>query len=342
MSISVIDLFCGAGGLSYGIGACGARVVAGFDNDKASLNTFKKNHPNSNGFLTDLSNDIPNIGEFSGIDLVVGGPPCQGFSISGKRDPKDVRNQLYKAYFKTLSLLKPKAFILENVPNMISMDSGHFKDAVLNSLGELGYKINVQVILASEFGVPQNRRRVFFFGSKQGYFELEKTQETNLISCKDAISDLPDYDQDNGASYASNPLSIFQKEIRRGSQGVWNHVLTNHSQQTQEIISLVPDGGNYKDLPSQLQQTRKVNIAWTRFSSSKPSFTIDTGHRHHFHYQYNRVPTIRESARLQSFPDTFIFYGTKTSQYRQVGNAVPPLLAKIICQQMIEKKILNV
>ena len=117
--------------------------------------------------------------------------------------------------------------------------------------------------------------------------------------------------------------------MRKESKGIYNHQITSHSEKTKSIISLVPDGGNYKDLPLDLRETRKVNIAWTRLNSKKPSFTIDTGHRHHFHYVYNRVPTVRESARIQSFPDSFIFVGNKTSQYKQVGNAVPPLLANI-------------
>ncbi len=341
MTISVIDLFCGAGGLSHGISLCGAKVVAGFDNDKDSLRTFKMNHPESEEILADLSRNVPGIGEYSGIDVVVGGPPCQGFSISGKRDPRDIRNQLYKVYFETLTKLQPKMFILENVPNMISMDGGRFKNEVISSLGDIGYKINVQVIIASDYGIPQKRKRVFFFGSKDSQFELKKDQTKKEVTCKDAISDLPDMDLDKGIGYPKEASTLYQKKMRTGSSGVWNHVLTNHSEQTKEIISLVPDGGNYKDLPTYLQRTRKVNIAWTRFSSNKPSFTIDTGHRHHFHYEYNRIPTVRESARLQSFEDSFIFYGTKTSQYRQVGNAVPPLLSKIIFEQLLENKLLG-
>ena len=116
--------------------------------------------------------------------------------------------------------------------------------------------------------------------------------------------------------------------------GVYNHDMTIHTQRTKEIIAMVPDGGNYKDLPVELQQTRKVHIAWTRLNSEKPSFTIDCGHNHHFHYKYNRVPTVRESARIQSFPDTFIFLGNKGSQLKQVGNAVPPLMAKAISLQL--------
>jgi len=122
--------------------------------------------------------------------------------------------------------------------------------------------------------------------------------------------------------------------MRQNSTGVFNHQITNHNEQTKQIIALVPDGGNYKDLPKELQQTRRVNIAWTRLNSNKPSFTIDTGHNHHFHYQFNRVPTARESARLQSFSDDFIFLGAKTSQLKQIGNAVPPFLAKAIALQL--------
>ncbi|MDA1061193.1 MAG: DNA cytosine methyltransferase, partial [bacterium] len=124
------------------------------------------------------------------------------------------------------------------------------------------------------------------------------------------------------------------KKMRQNTDFIYNHQLTGHSEKTQEIISLVPDGGNYKDLPTKYKKTRNVNIAWTRFDSKKPSNTIDTGHRHHFHYEYNRVPTVRESARLQSFPDDFRFMGSKTSQYKQVGNAVPPLLANVIAVEL--------
>ena len=115
-----------------------------------------------------------------------------------------------------------------------------------------------------------------------------------------------------------------------------NHSISIHKEQTKQIISMVPDGGNYKDLPVELQSTRKVNIAWTRMNSEKPCFTIDTGHNHHFHYKENRVPTVRESARIQSFPDVFEFIGIKTSQLKQVGNAVPPIMAEAIAKQVIE------
>ena len=124
--------------------------------------------------------------------------------------------------------------------------------------------------------------------------------------------------------------------MRKGSNCIRNHSITIHKEKTKKIIAMVPDGGNYKDLPKELWDTRKVHIAWTRMDSHKPCFTIDTGHNHHFHYRANRVPTVRESARIQSFPDAFEFIGIKTSQLKQVGNAVPPLLAKAVAESIID------
>ena len=137
----------------------------------------------------------------------------------------------------------------------------------------------------------------------------------------------------------------YQKKMRKGSRSILNHSITLHKERTKEIIAMVPDGGNYKTLPEELWSTRKVNIAWTRMDSTRPCFTIDTGHNHHFHYSANRVPTVRESARIQSFPDTFEFIGIKTSQLKQVGNAVPPLLAEAIAQEikiMLDKEFADV
>ena len=178
-------------------------------------------------------------------------------------------------------------------------------------------------------------------GSRERVFTLaEPGRDSRLVNCMEAISDLPETSVMDGDGYPRQAETEFQKLMREDSSGLWNHQVTNHTKKTIDTISLVPDGGNYKDLPPDLQNTRKVNIAWTRYSSVKPSLTIDTGHRHHFHYEFNRIPTVRESARLQTFPDTFIFKGSKTSQYRQVGNAVPPILAKALLEQIVEAKLI--
>lgn len=328
MNLKVIDLFCGCGGLSYGFTEAGYLVDLGIDNWKDAIETFEKNHKNSKGKIANLFNDTPStISSETGIkkaDVIIGGPPCQGFSIAGKRIIDDERNKLYKSFVSFVEFYSPKAFVMENVPNIVSMGKGVVKDSIIEDFEKLGYKVVHKVLMSSEFGVPQNRKRAFFVGLKNGKeFEFPSPIALNgdQVTAYEAISDLPENSIKDGVKYPYSPKSEYQKVIREYSKSVYNHEITNHSDRTVEIISMVPDGGNYKNLPFKLQKTRNVNIAWTRLNSEKPSFTIDTGHRHHFHYKFNRVPTVRESARIQSFPDDFIFYGSKTSQYKQVGNA---------------------
>ena len=339
---TVIDLFSGCGGLSYGFEKTGEfEILAGIDNWQDALVTFSNNHKSAAVINLDLNNFEPAaIEKITGgaIDVVVGGPPCQGFSISGKRNPNDPRNKLYQGFVKTVQYFSPKAFVLENVPNLISMEGGKIKDQIIRDFTKLGYNVKYKTLLASDYGVPQNRRRVVFVGVKgESKFEFpEPAFIDNKVTCLDALSDLPEETVGDGTANPSEPLSDYQRIMRTESARVFNHETTAHSQKTIDTISLVPNGGNYKDLPKKLQHTRKVNIAWTRYNSQKPSLTIDTGHRHHFHYSYNRIPTVRESARLQSFPDNFVFYGSKTSQYKQAGNAVPPLLAQAIANKLKE------
>lgn len=336
---TVIDLFCGCGGLSYGFIEAGCDVLLGIDHWKDAITTFENTHKNAKGIVADLFTETPkDIAQKTGIknaDIIIGGPPCQGFSIAGKRIIDDERNQLYKSFVSFVKYYQPKVFLMENVPNIVSMGKGVVKDSIIKDFEKLGYTVVYKVLLASDFGVPQNRRRAFFVGTKnKTEFVFPEPITEKPISAKEAISDLPEKSLTDGTKYKTEPKSHYQKLIRGKSVGVYNHEITNHSEQTTSIISLVPNGGNYKDLPEELRKTRNVNIAWTRLNSQKPSFTIDTGHRHHFHYKYNRVPTVRESARIQSFPDTFIFLGSKTSQYKQVGNAVPPILAKVLATKI--------
>ena len=203
-------------------------------------------------------------------------------------------------------------------------------------------------LTACDFGVPQARTRVFFVGintkkvENSDYIFPEPTHGNGkkpYITCKDALSDL-DFIGDTRllaeeAEYELPATNEYQKFMRKNANILLNHVTTIHTEKTRNIIAMVPDGGNYKDLPQELWSTRKVHIAWTRMDSSRPCFTIDTGHNHHFHYRANRVPTVRESARIQSFPDDFRFIGIKTSQLKQVGNAVPPLLAQAVAKSVI-------
>ena len=340
---NAIDLFCGAGGLSYGFQKAGFNILLGIDNDEKALETFKKNHDGSKticGDITEVSyeKDIkPMIGD-KRIDIIVGGPPCQGMSLSGPRKFDDPRNKLYLTYIRLVDEIRPKAFVIENVPGLVSLFGGKIKDSIIEKFTKMGYSIQYRVLCASDYGVPQNRKRVVFVGTRDDNMKFQYPKvNTNQVTCKMALSDLPaliDSLGENVQDYLCEPQNDYQSLMRVHSEKVYNHIATNHSDKVKKIISLVPAGGNYKNLPEEYINTRNFHVAWTRFPDDKPAPTIDTGHRHHFHYEYNRVPTVRECARIQSFPDDFIFIGNKTQQFRQVGNAVPSIMAQRIADQV--------
>lgn len=341
---NIIDLFCGAGGLSYGFEKAGFNVLLGIDNDAKALETFERNHNGAKSICGDITqityeNDIaPLLGDKK-IDVIIGGPPCQGFSLSGPRNFNDPRNKLYLSYIRLVKEIQPKVFVIENVPGLVGLFNGEVKDNIIKTFSEMGYEVEYKILCAADYGVPQNRKRVVFVGVKgKNTFDFPLAEE-NQVTCEMALSDLPPLVDTLGEtvqSYETEPQNAYQKLMREKSNDVHNHVAASHSKKVQHIISLVPDGGNYKDLPEEFKASRNFHVAWTRFNSQKPAPTIDTGHRHHFHYKYNRVPTVRECARLQSFPDDFVFLGNKTQQFRQVGNAVPPIMAQRIADQIIK------
>ncbi len=338
--LNVVDVFAGCGGLSYGFRKAGFKIILGIDNDKDSAETFLKNHPGAKYLIKDVNkitkNDITEAVGNREVDLVIGGPPCQGFSVSGKRVFLDPRNSLYMQFFRILDMLNPKAAVVENVPGLKHMYQGKALESIVQEFEKRGYTVSYKILKAAEFGVPQIRRRIIIVGTKGKKFEFPDPSG-KIVTLWDAISDLPFLDGEiESTEYAANPQNEYQMIMRKNSRVLHNHAGTKHSTRTIETIRLVPEGKNYKSLPEHLQNTRKVHIAWTRLDSSKPSVTIDTGHRHYFHPKADRVPTVRECARIQSFPDMFVFYGSKTSQYRQVGNAVPPLLAYAVAKKLKE------
>lgn len=345
--MNIIDLFSGCGGLSLGFELAGYKTLLGIDNDEAAVNTFVKNHNGSIGISTDITevsgDEIRRLVGNNTIDVVIGGPPCQGMSLAGPRKLHDPRNKLYLSFIRIVQELQPKAFVIENVPGLVSLFKGAIKDSILEEFQEMGYNVSYQLLNSADYGVPQTRKRVFFVGLKNGekftFPEPKIFFESDWVTTEEATSDLPLLEDSFGNDiehYILEPQNDFQRYCRNNSKAVFNHQATNHSDQTKKIISLVPEGGNFKDLPEEYRGTRKFNVAWTRYHSKRPSLTIDTGHRHHFHYKANRVPTVRENARFQSFPDNFIFYGNRTQQYRQVGNAVPPLLAKALAEGLLK------
>jgi len=338
--VNVIDLFCGCGGLSLGFKREGFNILAGLDNDESALKTFNHNL-DTLALNTDLGSptyvdEIKEKINGQSVDVIIGGPPCQGFSLTGTRILNDPRNSLFKSFFNSIDVFNPRVVLLENVKGMNTLYGGVVIKQINSEFELRGYKTVSAVLNSSDFGVPQNRERFFIIASKiDKKLVMPKPilKKEFKISCEDAISDLHDFQNslgDEECYYQSKPISFYQKLMRLKSSKLFNHVGTAHKQFVIDTIKLVPDGGNHKDLPEGVGTSRKFNEAWTRYNSKKPSKTIDTGHRNHFHYKFNRVPTVRENARLQSFPDDFQFIGSKTNQNKQVGNAVPVLLSQAI------------
>lgn len=350
--MNAIDLFAGCGGLSKGFMDAGFDIIVGVDNDAAALHTFELNHQGAATLNADLSkqetfDEIKRLAGNKSIDVIIAGPPCQGFSLTGPRNFDDKRNKLYLAVFEMVKMYNPQAFIIENVPGMATLYNGEIKKEIIKRFELLGYNIKSDILCAADFGVPQIRKRLIFMGVRKDVgtpvFPKPVVAPDKYVTCREAISDLPALTDTLGeeeSPYLSKPTTDYQKQMRKKCKVLHNHTATAHTQMVKDTIALVPEGGNYKDLPKGVGESRKFHEAWTRYNGNAPSRTIDTGHRNHFHYEYNRVPTVRENARLQSFPDDFVFYGTRTQQYRQVGNAVPPLLGFYLgkaLQEIIEK-----
>lgn len=341
---NVIDLFSGAGGLSRGFMDAGFDVLLGVDFDEAALKTFRENHGNAETMQLDLFNhdNLQHILQFLdekklNLDVLVGGPPCQGFSLAGPRSELDERNRLYEAMVKLAKFSSPKVVVLENVPGLLTLFEGKGAERIVRDFTELGYKVEKKILYAPDFGVPQIRKRVFFVCVSSELsdfkFPIPTFNTENYITCEQAINDLPSLEMNIGKNemdYEIGALNEYQESMRENSKKLYNHVGTKHEPKTVDLIKMVPEGKNFRALPVPYNTMFKYNEALTRYHSKKPSLTINTGHRSHFHYKWNRIPTVRESARLQTFPDDFIFYGNKTQQYRQVGNAVPPLMGKNI------------
>ena len=343
-----IDLFAGVGGLSLGFSQAGFKIIYANEYDKSIAESFKKNHPET----TVDSRDIRDI-DFekvfhpfkNKIDVVMGGPPCQGFSQKGKRiGINDERNFMFEQFVKVVKIVKPEFLLLENVPNILSSGSGYFKQEIIDVFTKLGYQIRYKILKSENFGVPQTRRRAVFLGRKGKLnFELPNGNGKKT-TVGDALSDLPTLKSGEGQdkqSYTTTPLNNFQKLMRHKSSIIRNHVATKHSKVALERLSLIPPNGSKEDLPSH-HRTKSIHSGtWSRLKSNGFARTIttrfDTPSSGQFTLPFqDRCITVREAARLQSFPDDFVFYGTKSSQMLQVGNAVPPAMAYEIAKTIKE------
>lgn len=352
--LNVLDLFCGCGGMSWGLKKANLNfnIIAGVDLWHIALNTYQHNHKNSKSILIDIATISPkNLismtdHEANSIDIIIGGPPCQGFSKNvpaSWRFLEDEKNQLYKSFLKIVEYVSPKIVIFENVAEMFNAFNGYIRNEIIEKLNSLGYKVAVQIINMSKMGIPQKRRRCFFFASKAGNPEFPK-EHPNKISAWEAISDLPIVNQGEGYNempYTNAYSNSYQEHMRLNSHSVWNHIANIMSPiQTARISSIGP-GQNLKDMPKELQiKNGGYSGAYGRldYESVSPTITrwvFHIGSGRFAHPRETRGLTMREAARIQSFSDDFHFLGSRNEQAGQIGNAVPPFFMEQLAKNII-------
>lgn len=342
MSPKVIDLFAGVGGLSLGFETCGFDVVMANEYDEAIANAYKLNHKNTNVVVGDITKlDLKKIfGRFVGkIDVIIGGPPCQGFSQKGQRKTiHDERNFLFKYYVEVVKLVRPRYFVMENVPNLLTAEKGFFRNEIEELFDSIGYKLTMGILNASDYGVPQNRRRAVIIGKMGGEAPKLPKPLNKKTTIWDAISDLAFLESGEGQEeqkYQIDVQSNYQKQLRGRCLVLSNHVATKHSSIALKRLAMIPPNGGKESLPKEHLTKSIYSGTWTRMRKNEISATIttrfDTPSSGKFTHPFlDRAITVREAARIQSFPDDFKFVGNKGSQMKQVGNAVPPLLAEAI------------
>ncbi|MBO4556547.1 MAG: DNA cytosine methyltransferase [Elusimicrobiales bacterium] len=381
---TMIDLFAGAGGLSCGLEQAGFRPVLANEMIPRFSETYRINHPNTQVITGDIRKidaghllDIAS--EYGDIDLIAGGPPCQGFSINAPiRSLDDPRNHLFEEFLRIVRKIHPKAVLIENVPGIISLGKGTVIEQIYKSLEQMGYKVDHKILFAGHYGVPQMRFRTIiiairnylghivfpspkcyatatanFQKSKELCFSLNPLDEYVLkpkTTVKDALGDLPaisggerhcEYD------YPCNPLCDYQYLIRKDSSKITSHFCARLSEINKERLKYIPIGGSWRDIPYDLlpaglkRASRSDHTKrYGRLDPEELCSTIMTKCDPHwgsfFHPEQPRAISVREAARIQSFPDKYIFTGSMTEQYEQVGNAVPPLLAKAVGESILK------
>lgn len=370
--MNVIDLFAGCGGLSTGFEMAGCTIPLAVERDEWASETYKKNHKGTRVVTADITQiqDLDSLLPKRNIkiDGIVGGPPCQGFSLSGNRDKKDPRNSLFMEFIRFVKHFQPKFFVMENVTGILSMQtkSGEMvKDVILSEYDKAGYNVEIFVLNAAEFGVPQSRIRVFFIGLKKDIpYDRKKLEPKGFlfgdkqVTIEQAIMDLPQILAGEGeepVKYSCKPQNKYQKWVRQGTTSVCNHIAMKHTARLVERFAHIGYGQSVADVAQEYQQRQRGaadKISGKTYSQNnmrphpdRPSPTVPASFQSNFVHPYiNRNYTAREGARLQSFPDTYIFCGKRTtmsweknlSQYQQIGNAVPPLLAKGIAESIIK------
>lgn len=356
--MNVLDLFSGCGGLSLGFMQAGYTVDKAVELDSAIANTYALNHPAVKIFVEDVSNLAQNDAFKRGeADVIIGGPPCQGFSMAGARIragfTDDPRNYLFRQYFNIVKKIKPQAFIMENVKGLMTIQRGKIFGDILkifsdsDSFGGVGYNVQCRIIKAVDFGVPQKRERLVIIGVAKKNFNFDEVtaQTKSEISAKyphyfcpvtvrDAIGNLPEVAADGNVKNPA-PQTDYQRYLSAAAATLTNHSKSNHSAVAVDRMSRVSNGENFKSLAEKI--TSVHSGSYGRLCWDEPATTITTrfdtpaGGRF-IHPAANRTLSPREAARLQSFPDSFIFYGNKTSVCKQIGNAVPPKVSYFLAR----------
>lgn len=322
--MNYVDLFCGAGGFSLGFDEAGFSNIFSVDIEPSFCQTYKANFPThflvEKDVATICERELVNLTKNKVVDVIIGGPPCQGFSMAGNIGRKfidDARNQLFREFARIVATIKPKYFVMENVARLFSHQQGKTRQEITNLFTDMGYYVDCQVINAADFSVPQIRNRIVFIGnSVSNYIKFPDKKVNNYQNIKQAIGNLP--------------------KLHSGEKStIPNHLAMKHSEQMLNKMSFITDGSNRFDIPELLRPTSGDVRKYIRYNSQEPSICITGDMRKVFHYEQNRALTVRELAKIQTFPDNFVFKGSTISQQQQVGNAVPPLLAKEIALTLL-------
>ncbi len=347
--ISSVDLFCGAGGLTLGLKRNEIDCKIAVECEKDFAETFKLNNKNAITIRDDIAKVcFLKILKNKKIDLVCGGPPCQGFSTVGKKNEKDERNSLFWQFLRTVDEVNPKIVLFENVAGFRRLYNGVAYHTLVYELEKKGYKVQSKIMDAANFGAPQHRKRTIVIGCKKNlefkFPMVTHTQEKTLftekfITLRDAISDLPKLGINDSKNNYLNIKSEYQKNIRRGQNFLTEHNSSNYGDKMQKIMSLIPKNGTVKDLPKELQPKSFFGNTYARLDYDKPAPTITRNFgtpssSRCIHPEQNRALSTREGARIQGFPDNYVFVGSKTSKNLQIGNAVPIALSDALGKEI--------
>jgi DNA (cytosine-5)-methyltransferase 1 len=344
-----IDIFSGAGGLSLGAEWVGIEVLCAIEKDCYSAKTYKTNHPKTNIIVSDIQNIRPNdIAKKGEAFILFGGPPCQGFSTSNRKTRNDgnANNSLFREFLRFTTELYPEWILFENVEGIVNYNNGRTLENIKQSFSDLGYSISDGILYASDYGVPQHRNRFFIVGNRKNISFVFPEKMDNVISVGDAINDLPLLN--NGDVFEKLPYrkdikpSSYAKIMRKNSEFSTQNIVSRNFDYVVERYKYIKPGQNWRAIPEHLMVNYKNRDnchsgIYKRLRVDEPSVVISNYRKNMLiHPIQDRGLSVREAARLQSFPDNFIFEGSIHYIQQQIGNAVPPLLAKAIFEQILK------